>query len=815
MAKIQQYSKQEGVEGSVLAIGYGGAGILKDSADFNDNLKRSFDLVPYLHTCAGQIDYVCLFLKDSADLTAEDVASIAETIREYQNDYDGFVVIGGSDTMPYVASATTFSLRGFNVPVMFIGARQNARDWDSDFRLNLPNAIKVARMGARDINASSIGEVGILFDDTVVRATAAISKGLKLNNPIESPRVSRLADVGWTIKVESITRPRRPSQLNYTRNNNENIGYYDLVSETHVSSFQKMVDDENIRGIIIGAFGAGNIPSKLVPIIHRAVYEKGKVVGVITNCKKGSSDMGLYDVGATAVKAGAISLGPMVKPAAVEKMRWAINNAKGSDNFKFIKNAARLLVTSIADEMPDSFSRYATNTIRHHFLTNTNLKLEDYYSKSEARIYNHEIKRYNQGSAKRKILVIACGGTYYMEPNASGSLAPVKRKITELFDEKLSGIEKLVNLDYMELMNMDSTEIEHQDRRQIALAIQNEIDNYDGFVVLHGTDTMSYTASALSYMLIGIPKDVILTGAQKPGFDFSDFDRNFTKSIKAILARLDQPEGERVKAGIKIAFGDKLLLGSTVVKEDEHGLNAFAPVAKRPLLGSLSHPIEIYNITKEVRDFPPLYFSDFNTNVAYFECINAINIRQFERYVENSDISAVLIGGYDEGNMPAQMKYYIATTVNSFNKPVVVVSNTDNGVAKPMLDGRLGEFIKAGAIFAGDMIKESAFQKLQFAVGLADKQTDLNGRHRLEFIRAVMHTNFTGEISPQYCESAKDVYRGIFVEEDPMDEEEVLNRIMKLSAIETEPIKNPIAVAEAQPVDAGNVDEQIVDVESV
>ncbi|MFA6422082.1 MAG: asparaginase domain-containing protein [Candidatus Buchananbacteria bacterium] len=782
MAKIQQYCKQQGVEGSVLIIGYGGAGILKDNADFNTNLTRSFDLVPYLHTCAGQIDYTCLFLKDSADLTAEDVALVAEIIREHQNDYDGFVVVGGSDTMPYVASATAFSLRGLNMPVMFIGARQNARDWDSDFRLNLPNAIKVARMGASDINAPSIGEVGILFDDTVVRATAAISKGLKLNNPIESPRISRLADVGWTIKVESITRPRRPSQLNYTKNNNENIGYFDLVSETHISSFEKMVDDESIRGIIIGAFGAGNIPSKLVPSIHRAVYEKGKVVGVITNCKKGSSDMGLYDVGATAVKAGAISLGPMVKPAAIEKMRWAINNAKGSDNFKFIKNAARLLVTSIADEMPDSFSRYATSNIRHHFLTNSNLKLEDYFIKPADRTYNTEVKRYNQGTSKYKILVIACGGTYYMQPNASGSLAPVKRKLTELFDEKLLGIEQLTNLDYMELMNMDSTEIEHQDRRQIALAIQKELDNYDGFVVLHGTDTMSYTASALSYMLVGINKDVILTGSQKPGFDFSDFDRNFTKSIKAIIARLEQPEDQRVKAGIKIAFGDKLLLGSTVVKEDEHGLNAFAPVAKRPLLGSLSYPIEIYNITKEVRNWPPLYFTDFNTNVAYFECVNAINIKQFERYVENNGISAVLVGAYDEGNMPAQMKYYIATAVNSLNIPVVVVSNTDNGVAKPSLDGRLGEFIKAGAIFVGDMIKESAFQKLQFAVGLADKQADLKGRHRLEFIRAVMHTNLTGEISPLYCELAQKVYPGIFVEGESMNEEDVINRILQLSA---------------------------------
>lgn len=778
--KVCNYSVQPAVEGSILIIGYGGAGIIRDSKDENENLKKSFDLVPYLQTCAGRIDYTCLFLKDSADLTADDVALISQTVRQFQNEYDGFVVIGGSDTLPYVASATAFSLRGLNMPVIFIGARQNAKDWDSDFRLNLPNAIKVARMGCKDINASSVGEVGILFDDTMVRATAAINKGLKLNNPIESSRVPRLADVGWTVKVEATTKPRRPSQLNFTLNNNNNIAYFDLVSETNVSSFKGMVDDENIQGIIIGAFGAGNIPSKLIPLIHHAVYDNGKVIGVITNCKKGSSDMGLYDCGALAVRAGAVSLGPMVKPAAVEKMRWAINNAKGNDKFKFLKDAARLLVTSIAEEMPESFSRHATNTIRYNFATNQSLKLESYFPKVEPRKYSTEIKKYPRGSAKHTILVIGCGGTFYMEPNTDGSLAPVKRKLAELFDKKLVGINELVNLDYVELLNVDSTEMEHADREQIAKMITKYCDAYDGFVVLHGTDTMSYTASALSYMLIGITKDVIITGAQKPGFDYSDFDRNFAKSVKAIITRLNQPKEQRAKAGVKIAFGDKLMLGSTVVKEDEHGLNAFAPVAKRPLLGTLSHPIEIYDITKEVKDWPSFCFTNFDTNVAYFECINAINIKQFERYVENPNISAILIGGYDEGNMPLQMKYYIATAVNSYTKPIAIVSNTDNGVAKPTLNGRFGEFVKAGAIALGDMIKESAFQKMCFAVGIANQQKDLRGRNRLSFIRKILHMNFTGEISAAYCQLGDEVYRDIFSEDRSfMSEDDVLKRILQ------------------------------------
>lgn len=69
--------------------------------------------------------------------------------------------------------------------------------------------------------------------------------------------------------------------------------------------------------------------------------KKEKLLQAITNCKKGSSDMGLYDCGALAVKAGTLSLGPMVKPAAIEKMRWAINNAKGENRVKYQKENAK------------------------------------------------------------------------------------------------------------------------------------------------------------------------------------------------------------------------------------------------------------------------------------------------------------------------------------------------------------------------------------------------------------------------------------------------------------------------------------------
>lgn len=762
LVQIKTFSENNRAQGRVLVLAIGGAGIPKYHQDINENLKSSLALVPYLSDSAAKIDYISLAQKDSADLTTVEIANVSRVIHRYQNQYDGFIVIAGTDTMPFTSSATAYALRGMGRPIIFIGSSLNVEEWDTDFRLNLPNAIKVATMGATDVNAPSFGEVGVLFDDTLSRAVATINRGTRSNNPMVSPRVPRLGDIGWTIKLESITKPRHPSQLNYSYNVNTNIAYFDLVSETHLSTFDQLVEDKFIQGIVIGAFGAGNVPSKLVPYIYRAVYDKGKAVAVITNNKKGSSDMGLYDVGAAAVKAGAISLGPMTKQAAVEKMRYAINNARGEDKIEFLRDVARLLLTSVAEEIPENFSRQAVNQFRDRF-RGSPVPLESFYKSTKLISPKYDIKTYCKSTkTARKILVISMGGTFYMETNAEGSLTPTKRPLGDLLDLKFKNLERLVALDYIELFNLDSSDVEHFHRAELSKVITKHLPDYDGVVILHGTDTMAYTASSISYMLIGIDKDIILTGSQKPGYGSSDFDRNFIKAIKTILTRLDQPKGQRITPGVKIAFGDKLMIGTTAIKEDEHGINAFAPVEKHQLAGKLNMVIDLFDVNKHVKKRSFSLFTKFSKHVAYFECINGIEAKQFESIIENPDVHAILIGGYDGGNMPMYLKYYIATAVNSYHKPVAFISHSDNGIAEITLDGRIGQFVKAGAIALGDMIKESAYQKLCFAVGLVNLLKKLDAREKVEFVRKIMHTNFVGEISDKFCLEGDIVYKGIF-----------------------------------------------------
>lgn len=124
----------------------------------------------------------------------------------------------------------------------------------------------------------------------------------------------------------------------------------------------------------------------------------------------------------------------------------------------------------------------------------------------------------------RTILLIATGGTIASRPTAAGGLAPA---ITS--QELLSCVPELAEfcrIDTIQLYNLDSTNMGPEQWQGIAAAVQENYDRYDGFVITHGTDTMGYTAAALSYMIQKSPKPVVLTGSQKSIYNRDTDARN-------------------------------------------------------------------------------------------------------------------------------------------------------------------------------------------------------------------------------------------------------------------------------------------------
>ena len=167
----------------------------------------------------------------------------------------------------------------------------------------------------------------------------------------------------------------------------------------------------------------------------------------------------------------------------------------------------------------------------------------------------------------KKILMIATGGTIASEMTPSG-LAP------ELNPQQLLSfiprIAEVCDVECLQLYSLDSTNIRPQHWLGIAKAVRENYDQYDGFVISHGTDTMAYTAAALSYLIQGSPKPIVLTGAQKPiWFDSTDSKRNLTDAFLYAC---------RGCGGVQIVFNGKVILGTRARKTYSKSFQAFSSV---------------------------------------------------------------------------------------------------------------------------------------------------------------------------------------------------------------------------------------------
>ena len=173
----------------------------------------------------------------------------------------------------------------------------------------------------------------------------------------------------------------------------------------------------------------------------------------------------------------------------------------------------------------------------------------------------------------KKILMVATGGTIASTQAGSG-LAPT------LTGHELAamvpGIDGLCELDVCQPMNIDSTNMRPRDWLAVRDTIVDAYDDYDGFVVLHGTDTMAYTAAALSYLIQGSPKPIVLTGSQQPMANpFTDAKLNLYQSL---LYALDDASRE-----VCVVFGGDVICGTRARKQRTMSFNAFTSMNMPPL----------------------------------------------------------------------------------------------------------------------------------------------------------------------------------------------------------------------------------------
>jgi len=268
-------------------------------------------------------------LLDSSNMTVQEWNTIAQTIDEKYKDYDGFVVLHGTDTMAYSASALSFMLEGLSKPVILTGAQIPLCEIRSDGRSNLITSMLIAGEG-------KISEVALYFGGKLLRGNRTTKYSSDGLIAFISPNYPSLAEVGITIRYhEDALLPKQKGELHLRKLENIPIGVLKIFPGIQFSLFESIMT-EKLRGIVLETFGAGNIPGDgdaLLPIISKA-FEHGTILTVCSQCPQGAVSLGTYETSSALKRAGAVSGFDMTTEASVAKLYYLFSCGYDKDTVK-------------------------------------------------------------------------------------------------------------------------------------------------------------------------------------------------------------------------------------------------------------------------------------------------------------------------------------------------------------------------------------------------------------------------------------------------------------------------------------------------
>ena len=268
-------------------------------------------------------------LLDSSNIAYEQWNQIANTIAASYERYDGFVVLHGTDTMAYSASALSFMLEGLDKPVVFTGSQIPLCELRSDGKDNLITSLMIAAGGM-------VHEVCLYFSGALLRGNRSTKISADGLIAFDSPNYPKLAKAGIDIEyhtdrlLQSGADSLKVSQMKKAR-----LGVLKVFPGIQFGLFEPVVSN-GLDGLILEAFGTGNIPGgddSLAAMISEA-SENGTIVVVLTQCPQGTVRLGEYEAGAALVKAGAVSGGNMTTEAAVTKLNYLLSLGLSRDEVR-------------------------------------------------------------------------------------------------------------------------------------------------------------------------------------------------------------------------------------------------------------------------------------------------------------------------------------------------------------------------------------------------------------------------------------------------------------------------------------------------
>ena len=268
-------------------------------------------------------------LLDSSNMTVLDWNKIGSIIEQHYDHFDGFVILHGTDTMAYTASALSFSLENLDKPVVITGSQIPLFEVRNDGLDNLLTSMMIAAEG-------KIREVAVCFSDKLMRGNRCTKISSSDLHAFSSPNFPDLARIGTSIDYNSMIpqrTPRGPFRVQELKK--IPIGIIKVFPGIQFELFEEIMS-ESLRGIVLETFGAGNIPGTadaILPIVHKA-REHGTVLVICSQCLKGSVSLGTYETSVALKQAGAVCAFDMTTEAAVAKLYYLFSCGYDAETVK-------------------------------------------------------------------------------------------------------------------------------------------------------------------------------------------------------------------------------------------------------------------------------------------------------------------------------------------------------------------------------------------------------------------------------------------------------------------------------------------------
>lgn len=287
---------------------------------------------------------------DSSDMTPARWTELSHAIADHYNDYDGFVVLHGTDTMAYTASALSYMLENLTKPVIFTGSQLPIGQLRTDGKENLITSIEIA--AAKDeLGHARVPEVGIYFNGHLLRGNRTTKQSAEEFNAFESFNYPHLVDAGVNITyhTDRMLKPdwEKPMTPHFRLDNNVII--FSLFPGIREDLVRHIIATPNLKSIVMRTFGSGNAPQN--PWVLQTLKEatqRGKIVINISQCMQGTVEMGRYDTGYHLQEAGVVSGYDSTVESAVTKLMFLQSHYQDPEQIR------QLMRQSIRGEISDN-----------------------------------------------------------------------------------------------------------------------------------------------------------------------------------------------------------------------------------------------------------------------------------------------------------------------------------------------------------------------------------------------------------------------------------------------------------------------------